>query len=131
MKPATKKPHVSLYDTTLRDGCQGEDVSLTLADKLRVAERLDELGFDYIEGGWPGSNPRDEEFFREVKKLKLRHARIAAFGMTRRAGIGGSRRPQLAEADRSRDPGDHHLRQDLAAPRARGSADLRANRISR
>ena len=86
MKPATKKPHVSLYDTTLRDGCQGEDVSLTLADKLRVAERLDELGFDYIEGGWPGSNPRDEEFFREVRKLKLRHARIAAFGMTRRAG---------------------------------------------
>jgi 2-isopropylmalate synthase len=87
MKPPTKKPHVSLYDTTLRDGCQGEDVSLTLADKLRVAERLDELGFDYIEGGWPGSNPRDEEFFREVKKLKLRHARIAAFGMTRRAGV--------------------------------------------
>jgi 2-isopropylmalate synthase len=77
---------VSLYDTTLRDGCQGEDVSLTLADKLRVAERLDELGFDYIEGGWPGSNPRDEEFFREAKKLRLRHARITAFGMTRRAG---------------------------------------------
>ncbi|MET0153604.1 MAG: citramalate synthase [Candidatus Binatia bacterium] len=86
MKPATKKTHISLYDTTLRDGCQGEDVSLTLADKLRIAERLDELGFDYIEGGWPGSNPRDEEFFREAKKLKLRHARIAAFGMTRRAG---------------------------------------------
>jgi 2-isopropylmalate synthase len=86
MKPSTKKTHISLYDTTLRDGCQGEDVSLTLADKLRIAERLDELGFDYIEGGWPGSNPRDEEFFREAKKLKLRHARIAAFGMTRRAG---------------------------------------------
>ena len=77
---------ISLYDTTLRDGCQGEDVSLTLADKLRVAERLDELGFDYIEGGWPGSNPRDEEFFREAKKLRLQHARITAFGMTRRAG---------------------------------------------
>jgi 2-isopropylmalate synthase len=78
--------HISLYDTTLRDGCQGEDVSLTLADKLRIAERLDELGFDYIEGGWPGSNPRDEEFFREAKKLRLQHARITAFGMTRRAG---------------------------------------------
>ncbi len=86
MKQSTKKRRISLYDTTLRDGCQGEDVSLTLADKLRVAERLDELGFDYIEGGWPGSNPRDEEFFLEAKKLKLRHARIAAFGMTRRAG---------------------------------------------
>jgi 2-isopropylmalate synthase len=85
---ATQKvpKHISLYDTTLRDGCQGEDVSLTLADKLRVAERLDELGFDYIEGGWPGSNPRDEEFFREAKKLRLGHARITAFGMTRRAG---------------------------------------------
>jgi 2-isopropylmalate synthase len=77
---------ISLYDTTLRDGCQGEDVSLTLADKLRIAERLDEIGFDYIEGGWPGSNPRDEEFFREAKKLRLQHARITAFGMTRRAG---------------------------------------------
>jgi 2-isopropylmalate synthase len=89
MKTATSQrapKHISLYDTTLRDGCQGEDVSLTLADKLRVAERLDELGFDYIEGGWPGSNPRDEEFFREAKKLRLRHARITAFGMTRRAG---------------------------------------------
>ncbi|MGH7819537.1 MAG: citramalate synthase [Candidatus Binatia bacterium] len=85
------RKHVSLYDTTLRDGCQGEDVSLTLADKLRIAERLDELGFDYIEGGWPGSNPRDEEFFREAKKLSLRHARISAFGMTRRAGTSASK----------------------------------------
>src|SRR5262245_1099512 len=92
MKPTTtRKRHISLYDTTLRDGCQGEDVSLTLADKLRIAERLDELDFDYIEGGWPGSNPRDEEFFREAKKLKLRHARIAAFGMTRRAGTAATK----------------------------------------
>ena len=83
---SANKKHISLYDTTLRDGCQGEDVSLTLADKLRIAERLDELGFDYIEGGWPGSNPRDEEFFLEAKKLRLRHARVSAFGMTRRAG---------------------------------------------
>jgi 2-isopropylmalate synthase len=81
----TERRHVSLYDTTLRDGCQGEDVSLTLVDKLRIVERLDELGFDYIEGGWPGSNPRDEEFFHEVRSLTLRHARITAFGMTRRA----------------------------------------------
>jgi 2-isopropylmalate synthase len=78
---------ILLYDTTLRDGCQGEDVSLTLADKLRIAERLDDLGFHYIEGGWPGSNPRDEEFFREVKKLPLRQARVSAFGMTRRSGV--------------------------------------------
>src|SRR5215510_2398594 len=69
---------VQLYDTTLRDGCQSEDVSLTLGDKLRVAELLDDLGIHVIEGGWPGSNPRDEEFFRAVKALGLKHARIAA-----------------------------------------------------
>ena len=78
---------IQIYDTTLRDGCQSEDVSLTVEDKLEIAERLDDLGIDYIEGGWPGSNERDAAFFREVKKLKLRHAKIAAFGSTRRAGV--------------------------------------------
>ena len=82
---AAKKIH--LYDTTLRDGCQSEDVSLTVDDKLSIAARLDEFGFDYIEGGWPGSNERDAAFFIEVKKLKLRHAKIAAFGSTRRANL--------------------------------------------
>jgi 2-isopropylmalate synthase len=76
---------IELYDTTLRDGCQSEDVSFTLDDKLLIAEKLDELGLAYIEGGWPGSNPRDEEFFQAVKKVHLKHARIAAFGSTRRA----------------------------------------------
>ncbi len=88
---SARKRRISIYDTTLRDGCQGEEVSLTLADKLRIAERLDELGIDYVEGGWPGSNPRDEEFFRESKKLRLRHTRISAFGMTRRAGTPASK----------------------------------------
>src|SRR6185436_16865724 len=60
---------IQLYDTTLRDGCQAEDVNLTLQDKLHVAELLDELGIQVIEGGWPGSNPRDEEFFRAAKGL--------------------------------------------------------------
>src|ERR1700691_6424110 len=78
---------ISIYDTTLRDGCQSEDVSLTTADKLQIAERLDDLGIDYIEGGWPGSNPRDAAFFPEVRRLKLRHAKISAFGATRRANI--------------------------------------------
>ena len=78
---------IALYDTTLRDGCQSEDVSLTLEDKLRVAEQLDEIGIQYIEGGWPGSNPRDEEFFRAIKKVPLKRARITAFGSTRRANI--------------------------------------------
>jgi 2-isopropylmalate synthase len=78
---------IQLYDTTLRDGCQSEDVSLTLDDKLRVAELLDDLGIHVIEGGWPGSNPRDEEFFRASRKLRLKHARIAAFGSTKRPGV--------------------------------------------
>jgi 2-isopropylmalate synthase len=79
--------HIQVYDTTLRDGCQSEDISLAITDKLRIAERLDDLGFDYIEGGWPGSNDRDAAFFKEIKRLKLRHAKVAAFGSTRRAGI--------------------------------------------
>ena len=82
---ASKK--ITIYDTTLRDGCQSEDVSLTVTDKLQIAERLDDLGVGYIEGGWPGSNERDAEFFKAVKKIKLRHAKVAAFGSTRRAGI--------------------------------------------
>ncbi|MGH7829517.1 MAG: citramalate synthase, partial [Candidatus Binatia bacterium] len=75
---------VLLYDTTLRDGCQAEDISFTVEDKLRITEKLDELGIDYIEGGFPGSNPRDEEYFKSVKKLGLNRAKIAAFGMTRK-----------------------------------------------
>ncbi len=78
---------IALYDTTLRDGCQSEDVAFTLEDKLRVAELLDASGIGYIEGGWPGSNPRDEEFFSAVRKLDLRNARVAAFGSTRRANV--------------------------------------------
>ena len=78
---------IQVYDTTLRDGCQSEDVSLAIADKLRIAERLDDLGIDYIEGGWPGSNPRDAAFFTEIKRVRLRHARIVAFGSTRRHGV--------------------------------------------
>lgn len=79
--------HIQVYDTTLRDGCQSEDVSLTIEDKVTIAQRLDDLGFDYIEGGWPGSNDRDAAFFKEIKKIKIRHAKIAAFGSTRRSGV--------------------------------------------
>src|SRR5712692_2870676 len=78
---------IRIYDTTLRDGSQGEGVNFSLQDKLLITRRLDELGVDYIEGGYPLSNPKDFEYFQEVKKLSLRHARIAAFGMTRRKGI--------------------------------------------
>ncbi len=74
-----------LYDTTLRDGTQREGLSLSVDDKLKIAHRLDELGIHYLEGGWPGSNPKDAEFFRRIRKEPLGHAKLAAFGMTRRA----------------------------------------------
>src|SRR5438477_4003769 len=75
---------IHVYDTTLRDGSQGEGVNFSLQDKVAITRRLDELGIDFIEGGYPLSNPKDFEYFQEVRKLPLRHATIAAFGMTRR-----------------------------------------------
>src|SRR5262245_39519278 len=75
---------VSIYDTTLRDGSQWKGVNFSLQDKLLTTRRLDELGVDFIEGGYPLSNPKDFEYFQEVRKLPLRHAKVAAFGMTRR-----------------------------------------------
>jgi 2-isopropylmalate synthase len=93
--------HITLYDTTLRDGAQGEGIHFSLADKLRIAQRLDAFGMHYIEGGWPGSNEKDIEFFREAKKLKFKHARLAAFGSTRRAAPpkGSTSQPQLRGAE--------------------------------
>ena len=77
---------VFIYDTTLRDGTQREGISLSCDDKLRIAQKLDELGVAYIEGGWPGSNPKDVEFFERIGELDLKHAKIAAFGATCRVG---------------------------------------------
>jgi len=88
-------PLVRIYDTTLRDGTQGEGISFSVADKVLIAERLDQFGVDYIEGGYPGSNPRDIAFFAEARDLKLRHAKLAAFGSTRRAGSKAPSDPQL------------------------------------
>ena len=79
--------NVMLYDTTLRDGTQGEGISLSVEDKLAICGRLDALGVHYIEGGWPGSNPRDAEFFERAKSLRLSNATLTAFGSTRRANI--------------------------------------------
>jgi 2-isopropylmalate synthase len=79
---------IQVYDTTLRDGSQGEGVNFSLQDKLLIAKMLDELGFDYIEGGYPLSNPKDEEFFQRAADTDWKHAKVAAFGMTRRKGIG-------------------------------------------
>src|ERR1043165_1109355 len=77
---------IKIYDTTLRDGTQGEGVSFSMEDKVRLAGRLDAFGIHYIEGGWPGSNPKDLRFFRRMQDVSLKHAKLAAFSMTRRAG---------------------------------------------
>src|SRR2546428_4508442 len=77
---------IKIYDTTLRDGTQGEGVSSSMEDKVRLTSRLDALGIHYIEGGWPGSNPKDLRFFRRMQDVTLKHAKLAAFSMTRRAG---------------------------------------------
>lgn len=84
---SVSKKSVEVLDTTLRDGSQGANISFTLNDKIKIALLLDELGVEYIEGGWPGSNPKDEEFFKEIKKYKLSKARIAAFGSTKRKDV--------------------------------------------
>lgn len=78
---------IAVYDTTLRDGTQAAGVAFSVEDKLRIARRLDDLGFDYVEGGWPGSNPKDLAFFERARTMPWHHARIAAFGSTRRPGM--------------------------------------------
>src|SRR5579862_731422 len=73
---------IQIYDTTLRDGSQGENIAFSLEDKLHIVRKLDDLGVDYIEGGWPGSNAKDMAFFERARELKLKHAKLAAFGST-------------------------------------------------
>jgi 2-isopropylmalate synthase len=92
MKP---KSAFTLYDTTLRDGTQGTGISFSVLDKIRVAEKLDAFGFDYIEGGWPGSNPKDAAFFAEASQRKWVNAKITAFGMTRRGKMRVEEDPQV------------------------------------
>ncbi|HDH01166.1 MAG TPA: citramalate synthase, partial [Nitrospirae bacterium] len=86
---------IEIYDTTLRDGAQSEDISFSVEDKLRITGKLDELGIHYIEGGWPGSNPRDAEFFKLIKKLRLKTSEIAAFGATHRASVKVNKDPSI------------------------------------
>src|SRR5689334_23822101 len=85
------------FDTTLRDGTQGEAVSFSVDDKLVIAQKLDELGIDYIEGGWPGSNPKDKQFFERATELKLKHAKLTAFGSTRFARNTVGKDPNVQE----------------------------------
>ena len=95
---------IRIYDTTLRDGTQGEGVSFSMEDKVRLAQRLDALGVHYIEGGWPGSNPKDLRFFRRILDVPLKHARMAAFGATRRPGISAAADPSLQALVEARTP---------------------------
>jgi len=90
-----KKWDVLLYDTTLRDGTQGEQINFSAEEKLRIAQRLDDIGFHYIEGGWPGSNPKDMRFFEIAREKTFRQAKLSAFGSTRKAGIKPRECPNL------------------------------------
>jgi 2-isopropylmalate synthase len=88
---------IKVYDTTLRDGSQAAEITFSLEDKIRIVQVLDSLGLDYLECGWPGSNPRDLRFFKEARNLDLKNAEIVAFGSTRRKGISPARDPQIRE----------------------------------
>src|SRR2546426_10757210 len=116
-----------VYDTTLRDGAQQEGLSLTVADKLAIARRLDEFGVGFIEGGWPGAIPKDTEFFRRARtELQLAHAQLAAVGSTRRPDTGAAGGPQVAAPRESGAPGgtrvakghDRHVPVALRTPPA-------------
>ena len=95
---------IKLFDTTLRDGSQAEGISFSSHDKLRIAQVLDKLGVHYIEGGWPGSNPKDNYFFKEARKLKFKHAKLTAFGSTRRKNSKASEDPNLKAIVASKAP---------------------------
>jgi 2-isopropylmalate synthase len=82
-----KDKKIEIYDTTLRDGAQGESIFFTIVDQIKIAEKLDEFGIDFIEGGWPGSNPKAVQFFKEIKNKKFLHSKIVAFGSTRRKNL--------------------------------------------
>lgn len=90
IRTETDMGRIGIYDSTLRDGAQGKGISFTVKDKLKIVQKLDELHVDYIEAGNPGSNPKDSEFFEEVRNIELKHSKLVAFGSTRRPGIEAS-----------------------------------------
>ena len=112
---------IEIYDTTLRDGSQSEDISFSVEDKMRILQKLDEFGVHYIEGGWPGANPKDEEFFEKAKKFKCKNSRLAAFGATHRASVKVSEDPSIKALLKAKTPvvtifgktWDFHVREAL------------------
>jgi 2-isopropylmalate synthase len=103
-KRASKDKRIVLYDSTLREGDQSAHINFSKEDKLRILEKLDTFGMDYVEGGWPGANPKDTAFFQEAVRLKLKHAKLTAFGMTRRPEKSASRDPGIQTILRSGAP---------------------------
>ena len=128
-----KKADVLIYDTTLRDGTQGEQINFTAEEKLRIAQRLDEAGFHYIEGGWPGSNPKDARFFELAKQARFRQARLCAFGSTRKPHTRPEDCPNLAAILQAETPAvtifgktwDLHVREILDISLAENLAMIR------
>ena len=115
---------IFIYDTTLRDGSQGEGVNFSLQDKLLITSRLDELGFDYIEGGYPLSNPKDAAYFRAVRDLDLKHAKVAAFGMTRRRDVAAEDDQGMKALVERADERHHDRGEELGPARSRCSRRL-------
>ncbi len=128
---------IEIYDTTLRDGAQSEDISFSVEDKLRILAKLDKFGVHYIEGGWPGANPKDADFFRQAKKLKLNNSKLSAFGATHRASLPVSKDPSIKELLSARTPvvtivgktWDFHVREALRVSQ-QTNLDLISNTIS-
>lgn len=107
---------VIIYDTTLRDGAQAQGISFTVEDKLKIAKAVDNLGISYIEAGNPGSNPKDIEFFQRVKDIGLKHAKISAFGSTRRVNVPVEEDSNVISLLAAGTPVVAHIRQKLGFP---------------
>ncbi len=118
---------IQIYDTTLRDGSQSEDISFSVEDKLRILQRLDEFGVHYIEGGWPGANPKDEELFKQARKFKFKNSKLSAFGATHRASVKVNKDPSIISLLNAKTPvvtifgktWDFHVREALRVSKQR------------
>ena len=121
---------IFLYDTTLRDGTQGEEISFSAEDKIKIAKRLDAFGVSYIEGGWPGSNPKDMEFFERARSTKFLHAKIVAFGSTRRAKNPVEKDVNICALLDAQTPVVTIFGKSMAAPCQRSSANFTGRKFS-
>ena len=121
------KNKILIYDTTLRDGTQGEQTNFSAEEKMRIAQRLDDAHFHYIEGGWPGSNPKDVRFFEMAKDVKFKNSRLTAFGSTRRAAYQTGIMPEFKSFGESRNSCRRYCRKIMGFARNRNSQ----NRLER